>query len=260
MSAEGKRPCRRPRRRERAPWAPVPRPVPRPSPSRKRLLFAALAVAVLVGALAAAWKFTDLAEVVTADRVMGWLDSISGRWWAPVALVLAYTPAALVMFPRPLLTLAAVAVFGPLLGFAYAMAGVLLSAVVGWLAGRNIDERRIRRWAGPRLDRIKRVLRKEGLLAMAAVGLLPVAPFTIEMLVAGALRVKLHHVLGGVFIAMLPGMVGTTVLGHQFLATLHGDREMNRWVVGATIAVLAAIGFATQRWWKRVQAEVEGKA
>ncbi len=92
---------------------------------------------------------------------------------------------------------------------------------------------------------------------MAAVGLLPVAPFPIEVLVAGALRVKLHHLLGGVFIAMLPGMAGTTVLGHQFLAALHGDREMNRWVVAATIVVLVAIGYATHRWWKRVQAQVE---
>lgn len=229
--------------------------MPRVTPKR-RLILAAAAIGVVLLALTLAWKFTALKDVVTPERIVAWLESISGWWWAPIVMVLVYTPASLIMFPRPLLTLAAVAVFGPVKGFVFAMTGVLVAAVLGWLAGRNIDEKRIRRWAGPRLDTIKRMLKKEGLFTMAAIGLLPIAPFPVEVVVAGALRVKLLDLLGGVFIAMLPGILGMTVLGHQLMAALHGDREMNRWVVAGTVAALALVAFLTHRWWKRMQAEV----
>ena len=39
------------------------------------------------------------------------------QWWAPWLLMASYTPACLVMFPRPLITLAAVIAFGPVWGF-----------------------------------------------------------------------------------------------------------------------------------------------
>jgi phospholipase D1/2 len=226
------------------------------APPSRKLWIAAAAIGSLLVALALAWKFTPLGEVVTTENVVGTLESVSGRWWTQPLLVFLFTPAAIVMFPRPLLTLAAVAVFGFLHGFALSMAGVLLSALVFYFAGRRIDERKLEHIAGARLARIRKLLQKEGLKAVTVVGLLPVAPFTVEMLIFGALRVKIHHMLIGVFLAMLPGMLGTTVLGHQFMAGLREGGHVNPWIVGATVAALVAIGFATHRWWKRVQAQL----
>ncbi len=40
------------------------------------------------------------------------------------------------MFPRPVLTLTAVVMFGPWLGLFYAMSGVLLAALTHYYAGR----------------------------------------------------------------------------------------------------------------------------
>jgi phospholipase D1/2 len=226
------------------------------APVRRKLWIAAAAIGSLLVALALAWKFTPLGEAVTPRNVVDTLESVSGRWWTQPLLVFLFTPAALVMFPRPLLTLAAVAVFGFAHGFALSMAGVLLSALVFYFAGSRIDERRLERMAGPRMGRIKKLLQKEGLKAVTVVGLLPVAPFTVEMLIFGALRVKVHHVLIGVFLAMLPGMLGTTVLGHQFMAAMREGGEANRWIVGLTLVALVALGWFTRRWWKRVEKEL----
>lgn len=224
--------------------------------ARRKLWIAAAAVGSVLLALVIAWKFTPLKDVVSATAVIDWLESISEHWWTPVLIVALYTPAAMIMFPRPVLTIAAVAVFGFLQGLAFAMAGVLLSAIVFYYAGRRIERKKLERIAGPRMARLSKMMQKEGFVAVTVVGLLPVAPFPIEMLVAGALRLKLHHVLGGVFLAMLPGMLGTTVLGQQFLAAMHEGRQMNRWIVGVTIALLVALGWFTHRWWKRVQAQL----
>ena len=223
---------------------------------RRKLWIASAAMGSLVVALVVLWKFTPLGELFSAEHVEGTLEAISGRWWTPWLLAALFTPAALVMFPRPVLTLAAVAVFGFVEGFAISMAGVLASAVIFYFAGRRIDERKLERLAGPRMPRIRKLLQREGLMAVTVIGLLPVAPFTIEMLVFGALRVKLWHVMVGVFIAMLPGMLGTTVIGHQVMAAVREGRHVNGWIVGATVAVLAVIVFLTHRWWKRVQAQL----
>ena len=224
--------------------------------ARRKLWIAGAAMGSLLVALFALWKFTPLGEMFSARNIEGTLEAISGRWWTPWLLAALFTPAALVMFPRPILTLAAVAVFGFAEGFAISMAGVLASAALFYLVGRRIDEKRLEKLAGSRIPRIRKLLQREGLMAVTVIGLLPVAPFTVEMLVFGALRVKLWHVLLGVFLAMLPGMLGTTVLGHQLVASLRHGQSMNRGVVAATVVALVALVFFTHRWWKRVQAQL----
>lgn len=223
---------------------------------RKRLLWTAAAalLAVVVG-LSLAWKYTALKDVITIDRMVAAFETVDTKWWAPLIAAALYTPAAMVMFPRALLTLASAAVFGPIKGFVIAMSGVVFSAALLYFIGRRVSEERVRRIAGPRIDRLKKMLQKEGLLAITTVGLLPVAPFAIEMLVAGALRVPLHQLLGGVFLAHLPGTIGTTLIGDQVMAAMHGEREVNRYVIAGVVVMIATVSLLTRRAWVRLQAQ-----
>src|SRR6185369_13488002 len=121
-----------------------------------------------------------------------WAEELGQRWWAFPALLLAYTPAALVVFPLALLTVAAVLALGPWLGLACAIGGNLLSALLTYLAGRMFRRDMVRAIAGTRLNRLSRALRKRGLLAVTAIRLVPVAPFTVENVVAGAIHIRLR--------------------------------------------------------------------
>lgn len=58
------------------------------------------AVGAVFFALFLSWRYTPLANVITAERVMGWARAVGSVPWAPVAVIAFYTPAALVMFPR----------------------------------------------------------------------------------------------------------------------------------------------------------------
>lgn len=211
-------------------------------------------VACLV--LVAVWRWTPLREHVTAEAVVRWVESFSSYWWAPFALALAFTPASVVMFPRPLLTLAAVIAFGPYVGFAVAMGGVMVNTLVLYAIGRFGAKEKIEKWGGPRLARVGKLLRREGLVAVATVGLVPVAPFLIEGLAFGALRLKLRHVLPGVALAMAPGMTAAVLIGHQLAAALTTDRTANRAIIGGTILGVAAMMFFTRRYWGKLQAAV----
>lgn len=223
---------------------------------RKRWLIALGAGLLLLAVgLSLAWRYTPLREVITIENVVGFIDEFSGKWWAPIVLALFYTPAAAIMFPRPLLTMAAAAVFGPLKGFAIAMAGIVVSALVFYFIGQRIQEKTMRRIAGPKIDRLTRLLRREGFMAVAAIGFVPVAPFSIEMIVAGALRVRLRDLVMGVAVAHLPGTVATTLLGDQVAAALRGGREINRLVIVLAVAVFAAMIYFARRMWRRLEAQ-----
>lgn len=204
--------------------------------------------AALFAALAAAWRFTPLSELITAERVIAWARELRGVSWAPVAVMLAYTPAAFVMFPRPLLTLFTVIAFGPWLGFAYGMTGILLSALATYYAGRVLRPDTVKRLAGDKLDDVTKALRRHGLLAMLAVRIVPAAPFAVEGIIAGAVRIKVWDYALGTFLGMLPGVLATTVFGDQIATALEDPSRINWWLVGAVIAALVAMTWYVRRW------------
>jgi phosphatidylserine/phosphatidylglycerophosphate/cardiolipin synthase-like enzyme/uncharacterized membrane protein YdjX (TVP38/TMEM64 family) len=221
------------------------------------LIFLALA------ALTAAWRFTPLAHIVTPEKVIELAEDFAGRWWAPLALMAAYTPACLVMFPRPLITLAAVIAFGPWLGFGYALLGICASAVVTYCIGRRMRRDTVRRLAGAKLDRMTDVLKRYGLLAMTLLRLVPIAPFAVESIVAGAIHMRLRDVVLGTAIGLVPGTLATTVFGDAIETVLSGSGEVNWWLVAGTVGLLGGGIWAVKRWFtrmgRRLHAEASGQ-
>jgi len=207
--------------------------------------------AVAIAALAALWRYTPLAEVASAERVIDWSKAFGATWWAPIVVVLSYTPACFVMFPRPLITLASVIAFGPWLGFLYSLIGIVLAACVTFFAGKRMRRDTVRRLAGPKIERMVGVLRKHGLLAMSLLRLVPLAPFFVVGLVAGAVRLKLWHLAAGTAIGMLPGTLAATIFGDQLEHALSGGR-INWWIVGACAALLAGSAYLVKRWFARM--------
>ena len=115
----------------------------------------------------------------------------------------------------------------------------------------------VRRIAGQRLNRLTRALRRRGLLAMTAVRLVPLAPFVVESVVAGALRLKLWHVLAGTFVGMLPGTLTATVFGDQIETALKDPSQINWWLVAGVVLLLAVASYLVQRWFRRMEARTE---
>jgi len=208
-----------------------------------------IGIAILVAAgLALAWRYTPLADVVTPKSTIALAESLADYWWAPLAVILCYTPATLVMFPRWLITLAAVAIFGPWAAFAYAQLGVVLAAIFGYVMGKLVSLRTVQRMAGPRMHRLTRLLRRRGLIAVTMVRLVPIAPFVVINVVMGAMRIRLHHYLVGTVLGMLPGMLATTVLGDQLTEAISEPTRANLWIGAAALLALATLAFAGQRW------------
>lgn len=207
-----------------------------------------IAAAAILGLLALIWRFTPLSEFLTAENITGWAKSVRDTPWAPVVAVLAYTPAAFVMFPRPVITLATVVAFGPWLGFAYAMSGILLSALVTYYFGRMLKPQTVERIAGKNFERVKQVLRRHGLIAVLGIRIVPVAPFLVESVVAGAARTNLWHYTLGTMLGMTPGVAAESIFGGQITAALEDFSKVNWWLVALAALIAVFVTFFVGRW------------
>jgi phospholipase D1/2 len=218
-----------------------------------RLLQAIAAGIALTLVLTAVWKLTPLAGMFSLERSVEWVEEFAATWWAPLAIILAFTPASFVMFPRQIITVAAAVAFGPIKGWVISVLGVVLAALVGWRLGRQLNEERVRRWAGESFEPTASLLRKRGLVAVMAVRALPVAPFTVESIVAGALRIKWSDLVLGTVFGMAPGMLGTSFIGDQVGAAMSTGRQFNVWIVVAAAAWTCAVAIGARIWLRRLQ-------
>lgn len=213
-------------------------------PAWRKLGLLALAAA----ALAAAWRYTPFKEFLAPENITTWARAVREVWWAPVALVLAYTPAAVLMIPRPVLTLFAVIAFGIWLGLAYAAAGIMAAALATYYAGRVMPERKMRRLAGAALDPAVNVLRKHGVLAMFVLNQVPVPPFAVQGVIAGGIRVNVWHYALGSLLGLAPALVAWTVFADQVARALEDPSKISLWLIALVIVALAALTYFVRRW------------
>lgn len=205
-------------------------------------------ILLAAAALAAVWRWTPLAEIVTADNILGWTRTVRETWWAPIVLILAYTPAAFVLLPRPLLTLVSVMTFGVLMGLVYATSGVLGAALVTYYAGRLLPKKTLQRLAGDALESVGKLLRAHGIVAVFGSNMLPTPPFVVQNMIAGAVRIALWKFMLGTFLALLPGMLAWTVFGDQIANAMDGSGKVNYWLIGGAVVLLVAFTILARRW------------
>jgi phospholipase D1/2 len=214
-----------------------------------------LLITLILAALGAAWRYTPLAEFLTLERINRFARVVRETGWAPVALVIAYTPAAVLMFPRPLLTLLGIIAFGLWAGIGYAAAGILLAALVLYYAGRMMRYEVVRRLAGEKLEPVRRVLRNHGIMAIFALNMVPAPPFAVQGAIAGACRVPIWHYVLGSILGMAPGLLAWSAFGSQIVRALRDPAEIRWWVVAVVIALFGYFTWLVRRWFARHSAE-----
>jgi phosphatidylserine/phosphatidylglycerophosphate/cardiolipin synthase-like enzyme/uncharacterized membrane protein YdjX (TVP38/TMEM64 family) len=188
-----------------------------------------LAVCALVLAL---WRFTPLAQMIQPAALAALAESLRSTPLGAALSVLLLGLATLAFFPVTALIVTCGLVFSPIVAFGVALAGSSLGAVAGYALGRGLWRDAVRRLAGQRFQRVSRRLGKRGILATAVVRLVPVAPFGLVNLIAGASHVRMRDFLCGTALAMAPG---TAVL------VFASDRVVRAFAVPDPTSVLAAV-------------------
>jgi uncharacterized membrane protein YdjX (TVP38/TMEM64 family) len=97
---------------------------------------------------------------------------------------------------------------------------------------------------GPRLNRVRRKIARQGVLAIATIRLVPLAPFTVVNLVAGASALRPFDFIAGTALGMLPGLVVLSILGQQIVRILAHPSAGDLALLGGAVAawILVSVG------------------
>jgi uncharacterized membrane protein YdjX (TVP38/TMEM64 family) len=191
------------------------------------------------------------------ENFQEWAGAGHNKALALVLLGLAYTPAALFLFPASLLTLGAGGLFGLVEGILAVSLGSTLAACIVFLVGRTLA----RRWvedkfaASPRFRALDRAVAANGFRIVLLTRLSPAFPYTLLNYAYSLTRVSFRDYLLASWIGMLPGTVMYVYLGRgakgiaELIAALSEGRAGENWeqtlflFVGllATVAVTVLI-------------------
>lgn len=221
--------------------------LPELGPPERRSLRTLLAAVLALLALAALWRVTPLSEQVTPDRISALAAPLRAHPAGPPLAAAAIAAASLALVPITALAVASALLFGPLAGFAAAYGGALASAAAGFAIGRWAWGDRVRRLIGRRFRRLRVALARQGVLAMAAVRLVPIAPFTVVNLAAGASPMRFRDFLLGSALALAPGLAGLALVADRARRALF---EPGFWSF-AVLAALLALGAGAFVWLRR---------
>jgi phospholipase D1/2 len=201
---------------------------------------------MLVG-IVAAWQWTPLRDWLDVEALAGRVASLRDQPIAPLVVIGGYVLGGFVLMPVTLLIAATALAFGPLLGFTYSLLGCLVSATLTYGIGYFLGHDTLRNIAGARVDRLSRRIAHHGVIAVLLVRLVPVAPFTVVNMIAGASHIRLRDFVLGTCLGMLPGLMLMTVFGNQ-LDDVIRDPQAKTFLI--LIGLMALIVFLTA-WVRR---------
>jgi uncharacterized membrane protein YdjX (TVP38/TMEM64 family) len=216
-------------------------------PARSHVaLIVTLLVAIL--ALAMAWRWSPLKEWVNVETLTALGVELRQSPGAPFLALGTFVVAGLVAFPLTVLIIVCGLVFGPWQGFLYSLVGALLSATLTFSLGHFLGRNTVRRFAGRKLGELNRRLARRGLMTIIIVRIIPLAPFTVINMVAGASRIRFRDFVLGSAIGLLPGITGMSIFTDRLAAAIEKPSIFAFAVLAAVVGVLIVSGWGLWRW------------
>lgn len=175
---------------------------PASHPFVKAILIVACVLTILL-----LWKYGPLKGWAQLSAMEAGIAFFRESALAPAVVIGGFIAGSLLMIPVTLMILATIFTFGGVFGFLYAYAGSVGGALAGYYLGRILGRDTVRRFAGRRLNRLSKRLARRGVLAMLLARMVPILPFTIVNIVAGASHIRIKDFLFGTAAGMLPGLL-----------------------------------------------------
>jgi len=169
---------------------------------------------------------------------------------APLIVVPAFVASGIVAAPVTGMIALCALLFTPWVASLAAMAGTLATTVVNHEIGHHLGKAIERRAPRRLLERMRALGRSADTWSLAGLRLIPVAPFAIINLLAGAAHVPLRPFLLGTLLAMGPVTILICYSVDRARAALAGEPLFDPWMLAVIIgAGIAVIGL--RAWQKR---------
>jgi phosphatidylserine/phosphatidylglycerophosphate/cardiolipin synthase-like enzyme/membrane protein DedA with SNARE-associated domain len=217
-------------------------------PAGRKRLIAFLAVIVALLALAAAWRWTPLQDWLSPQRVADFMTRFSSPSGRALIAVAGVGLASVLMVPLTFLAVVGAFAFPGWLAFVYVLAGALVGSAIGFIGGRVMSRGALERISGSRLGQLSRQLAKRGTIAVAVLRLVPIAPFAVFNLVAGASHLGFRQFIVGSLLGMTPGLGAITFFSGTLWAAVSEPSWENLAIAAAAGLGLTGLALFAKRW------------
>jgi uncharacterized membrane protein YdjX (TVP38/TMEM64 family) len=207
---------------------------------------ALLALALLVGLLLFFGERFDFRFGELGGRVVAAIEGLAGNPWRVPLVLGTFVVASVVAVPILALIGATVVALGPLLGFVCSAVGTLLAASATFGVGRAIGRKPLQRWLGARVDALEKRIAKRGVIAIALIRKVPIAPFTFVNMGLGAIGVRFRDFLLGTTLGMLPGIAAFAFVSDRVLDAWREPTPRNLALIAGALVVWLAVVFGVQ--------------
>lgn len=196
-----------------------------------------LIVAGLAGAAVLLAAYRDRLDVATIEQ---WTRALG--WWAPLGHIVLFAAGTVLFAPGSIFGLVGGVLFGPLWGTLLNLAGAMIGATAAFLVARYAAADWVRARTGPRIERLITGVEAEGWRFVALMRLVPLLPFNLLNYALGLTRISVSQYVLTSLVAMAPGTLAFTWLGHAGRQAIDGNSAAIRYALVA-LALLAAVAF-----------------
>src|SRR5690606_39512561 len=148
----------------------------------------------------------------------------------------------------------------PSMGFVCAVLGTLAGGAVNWGMGRFMGRNTMRRLLGTRLDRVERQLARRGVITVAVLRKLPIAPYTVVNMAMGASGISLRDFLVGTSLGMAPGIAAFAIVGDRLVQVWNEPTLGNVTLVVTAVLIWIGVVLLLQWYLNRLDRKESGAA
>ena len=213
---------------------------------RRRLAAFGLTLLALL-LLTLAWNWGPLRAGLDIPQVVTALRRAGAHYGVAVAIA-AFAVASILAVPLIFLTLVSLVALGPVSGTLTILAGGTLGSAVSFSLGKRLGAEVLRQLAGARINRISERLGRNGILAAAALRLVPIAPFAIVNMVAGTSHIRVRDFLIGSALGMTPGTLFFALFVEQMVEAFERPGPASLMLLGATLVLIVVGVWVAKKW------------
>ncbi len=203
----------------------------------KRVSMAFLII-MLVMMILLFWNDTPAADVMTGESLKSYIGHLQNSPYAVPLVIGLFIVGGLFFAPVTVMIAGTAATFGPMMGMILALTGAMASALVTFLIGALLGKKLFQNYTNTAFMRISDRLKNTGLLGIAAIRMVPIAPFTLVNMILGVTtKVKLVPYLVGTFLGILPGTAAMVLLGDSLGTIWRHPEPINLLYIGFALLV-----------------------
>lgn len=211
---------------------------------------------VVLMIIAGVWRFTGLGEWLEVENLAASLGTLRDYPFSVPLILAGFILAGILMVPVTVLIIASIIVFGPWWGAVYAMIGAVSCSILTYLLGSLMGRDALKGLAGGRVEHIGRKLARHGVMTITFVRIVPVAPFTVINLIAGASHIHLRDFTLGTVLGLIPGITAFALLTDRIRATVASPDTTTIILLLLVIILIAGMGYGLSRYLRFHQEDI----